>query len=155
MSDRVSVRVAVEGDARAITAFNLRLAKESEGRVLDPERVERGVRSILAGSACGRYWIAEQGGAPCGQCLVTIEPSDWGAGSYWWLQSVYVDPDHRGAGVFRALWDEIAARADAAGDVLSIRLYVERSNAAARAVYERLGMEPTGYLVYERAIPAP
>ena len=36
-----------------------------------------------------------------------------------------------------------------AGDVLGVRLYVERENSVARGVYEDLGMRRAGYLLYE------
>ncbi|HUP02249.1 MAG TPA: GNAT family N-acetyltransferase [Gemmatimonadota bacterium] len=148
----MTVRPAVAADAETIAGFNRRLAEESEGRVLDPHRVEHGVRSVLADPVRGRYWIAERNGIAFGQCLVTIEASDWGGGTYWWLQSVYVEPDHRGAGVFRGLWDAVVGAAHVAGDVLAIRLYVDRHNSGARAAYERLGMSETPYRIYERPL---
>ena len=37
----------------------------------------------------------------------------------------------------------------AAGDVVGIRLYVERENAAAQRTYAALGMTETPYRVYE------
>ncbi len=151
----VTVRAATPADTEVVAVFNRLLAAESEGRTLDPVRLERGVRSILENPSRGRYWLAERNGAVCGQCLVTTEPSDWGAGTYWWLQSVYVDPDHRQAGAFHALWEHVAAEANAAGDVVAIRLYVERGNASARAVYAGVGMEQTGYVVYELPLSPP
>jgi ribosomal protein S18 acetylase RimI-like enzyme len=43
--------------------------------------------------------------------------------------------------VFRTLYRHVREQAKAAGDVVGIRLYVERDNAAAQATYRRLGME--------------
>ena len=146
----IAVRAARPADADTIADYNLRLAAESEGRDLDPAVLGRGVRALLDDPARGRYWVAEMDGVPVGQCLVTTEWSDWTNGRYWWFQSVYVEPAHRGAGVFRALWDHVESAAREAGDVASLRLYVERENGSARAVYEKLGMEETGYLVYEK-----
>ena len=151
----IAIRAARPGDAEVIAEFNLRLARESEGRELDPDTIARGVRMLLADPARGQYWIAEDRGAestpaPAGQCLVTTEWSDWTNGRYWWFQSVYVPPEYRGRGVFRALWEHVEAAARREGDVASLRLYVERDNASARAVYEKLGMEKSGYIVYEK-----
>ena len=151
----IAIRAARPGDAEVIAEFNLRLARESEGRDLDPDTIARGVRMLLADPARGQYWIAEDRGAkstpaPAGQCLVTTEWSDWTNGRYWWFQSVYVPPEYRGRGVFRALWEHVEAAARREGDVASLRLYVERDNASARAVYEKLGMEESGYIVYEK-----
>lgn len=151
----VTVRAARESDAPLIADFNRRLARESEGRDLDPAILDRGVRALLADAARGQYWIAERDGAGIGQCLVTTEWSDWTNGRYWWFQSVYVAPEHRGGGIFRALWDHVESAARQAGDVASLRLYVETDNARARTVYETLGMRPTGYVVYERELDRP
>ena len=160
-SEAVRIRAARPSDAEVIAEFNLRLAKESEGRDLDRDTLLSGVRMLLSDPAHGQYWIAEApredgggdtGGAaePVGQCLVTTEWSDWTNGRYWWFQSVYVVPEWRGRKVFRALWDHVESSARKEGDVASLRLYVERDNASARTIYEKLGMEETGYLVYEK-----
>lgn len=159
----VRIRAARPTDADVIAEFNLRLASESEDRELDPDTLLRGVRMLLSDPTHGQYWIAEassegagrgDGGHPAaepvGQCLVTTEWSDWTNGRYWWFQSVYVVPEWRGRKVFRALWDHVESAARAAGDVASLRLYVERDNASARAIYQKLGMEETGYLVYQK-----
>lgn len=147
----LSIRAASAADAKVIAEFNLRLASESEGRELDPDTLAEGVRALLSDPNRGQYWIAEAGDRePVGQCLVTTEWSDWTNGRYWWFQSVYVAPEWRGRGVFRVLWDHVESSARKEGDVASLRLYVERDNTSARAVYEKLGMEQTGYLVYEK-----
>lgn len=147
-----AVRRAAEGDVGELVARNVALAAESEDRALDPATVEAGVRRILQDEGRGVYWVADVEGATRGQCLVTEEWSDWTGGRYWWFQSVYVDPDWRGRGVFRALWDAVGAAAVEAGDVATIRLYVERDNRSARDVYEALGMRETGYRIYERPV---
>jgi GNAT superfamily N-acetyltransferase len=166
----VRVRAARPSDAEVIAQFNRRLASESEGRDLDPDTLLRGVRMLLSDPTHGQYWVAEapteRGSAggdataggdaePVGQCLVTTEWSDWTNGRYWWFQSVYVVPEWRGHGVFRALWDHVESSARTEGDVASLRLYVERDNASARAIYEKLGMDETGYLVYEKWLTGP
>lgn len=160
-SGELRIRAARPSDAEVIAGFNRRLASESEGRELDPVTLLSGVRMLLSDPAHGQYWIAEapreggggdagDGAEPVGQCLVTTEWSDWTNGRYWWFQSVYVVPEWRGRKVFRALWDHVESSARKEGDVASLRLYVERDNTSARAIYEKLGMEETGYLVYEK-----
>ena len=42
--------------------------------------------------------------------MITYEWSDSRNGNIWWIQSVYVKPDFRGAGVFKALFDQVDAQ---------------------------------------------
>jgi len=146
------VRPAGAHDASVITDFNLRLAWETEHLRLDPEVVRRGVGRVLAEAGLGRYFVAEDGGRVVGQCSITYEWSDWRDGMWWWLQSVYVGKDARGAGAFRSLFDHVAGEARAAG-ALGLRLYVEQDNRVAQEVYVRRGMQRTPYQVYEWTLP--
>ena len=149
-----TIRAARPEDRDALIAFNAALAAETEGKHLDREILARGVAAALADPGRLRYWVAEGGrdGQVIGQAAVTPEWSDWRAGWIWWLQSVYVHPDHRGAGVFRALLDAIRSEARARGDVVGLRLYVEAENARAQAAYRALGLHPGGYHVYEEPL---
>ncbi|MFH5805122.1 GNAT family N-acetyltransferase [Alienimonas sp. DA493] len=141
-------------DAEAIAEFNLRLAEETEGKRLDPATVRAGVAAVLADPAKGRYFVARpaSGGAPVGCLMVTWEWSDWRNGAFWWIQSVFVRPERRGRGAFRQLLDHAAGAAEAAGAV-GLRLYAERENHAAHAVYGRCGFVAPGYVVFERSPP--
>lgn len=145
----IRIRVAVAADADTIAAFNRALADESEGRPLDVVRVGAGVRRLLSDPARGVYYVAERGGNVVGQMLVTREWSDWRDGWFWWIQSVYVAPDARRLGVYRRLHQHVAALARGAGDVCGLRLYVEKENTRAQAVYRQLGMTQTAYLLFE------
>jgi GNAT superfamily N-acetyltransferase len=143
------VRDATPHDAEVIARFNGALAEETEGRAPDADVLRRGVERGLAQPAMCRYWVAEAGGEVVGQAMVTYEWSDWRDGVLWWFQSVYVAPHARERGVFRALYEHVAALARADPDARGLRLYVEGDNARARRVYERLGMRDAGYLVFE------
>ena len=143
-----AIRRATLDDLETIVDFNIRLAAESEDIHLDRETVRRGVRGLLADAARGAYYVA---GAPgiVGQMMHTHEWSDWRNGDIWWIQSVYVHPDHRRQGVCKALYEHIRERAAADPGVVGVRLYVERENARAQATYAALGMRPGGYLVMQ------
>ena len=143
------IRRAAPNDAEVIVAFNLALAVESERRRLDRRVVARGVRRVVADPALGVYYVAERAGSVVGQLLITFEFSDWRDGTFWWIQSVYVAPACRQQGVYRALHQHVAQEARQARDVCGLRLYVDRRNARARAVYQRLGLMPTEYHLYE------
>ena len=88
----IHVRAATVADAAFLIAGNAAMALETEGVTLDPAILSRGVRAVLADSAKGRYFIAEQDGQAAGMMMVTWEYSDWRDGVFWWVQSVYVPP---------------------------------------------------------------
>jgi GNAT superfamily N-acetyltransferase len=146
----VSTRSAAEADLATIADFNSRLAWETEHKRLDPATIERGVRRALEAPGLCRYFVAEQNGQIVGQAMITLELTDWRDGVLWWLQSVYVADEHRGQGVFKALFQHIRSLAEADAEVRGLRLYVERDNQRAQRVYQQLGMQPSGHLVFER-----
>jgi len=153
----ISIRPAVFDDWPTIVEFNCRLAEESEGKRLDLAHVEPGVKALLSDPRKGRYFVAEANGGESGtqprivgQMMHTYEWSDWRNGDIWWLQSVYVHPDFRRLGVFRALFDRLMSEAEADPNVVGLRLYVEEQNMRAHATYESLGLAPGGYFVMER-----
>ncbi len=145
------IRQARLADHPAIADFNRRLALETEGKVLDPAVLDRGVAQALANPDRIRYWVAAvfDNDRIAGQAAITREWSDWRNGWLWWLQSVYVAEPFRGRGVFRALYQHIRMEALALPDVIGLRLYVENCNHAAQRTYQALGMKPGGYSVYE------
>lgn len=145
----VKIRQATEADARVIADFNRAMALETEHLELDADRVLRGVSALLADRAKGFYAVAEIEGRVVGQAMITYEWSDWRNGTFWWIQSVYVAPDHRGAGVFRALYHHLRGMGEADGGVCGLRLYVEHENERAQRIYEGLGMAPTHYRMME------
>jgi ribosomal protein S18 acetylase RimI-like enzyme len=144
------IRLATPADAEVIAEYNALMARETEHLELDRERLRRGVRAILEDASKGVYWVAEAEGRVVGQMMITYEWSDWRNAVFWWIQSVYVAPDCRGRGVFRSLYDHVTAMARADAGVCGVRLYVENANAAAQATYERIGMQRTGYTMFER-----
>jgi ribosomal protein S18 acetylase RimI-like enzyme len=145
----IDIRKAKPSDAATITEFNLRLATETEGLHLDADLVRRGVAALLHDPAKGLYFVAEVAGAVVGQVMITYEWSDWRNGNLWWLQSVYVKPEFRQSGVFRALFRHVESQARAQGDVPGLRLYMHDDNIRARRSYEKLGMKRTRYEVFE------
>jgi ribosomal protein S18 acetylase RimI-like enzyme len=145
----LKIREAVLSDAQLIADFNLLLAEESEGLHLDAARVQAGVAAVLEDPAKGMYYVAEMAGAVVGQLMITYEWSDWRNGNIWWIQSVFVKPEFRRAGVFRALYYHLQSLARSRQDVCSLRLYVHAENTRAIQSYERLGMSRTHYEIYE------
>lgn len=132
-----------------IAEFNIALCRETENKELDPTVVFEGVTSFLTDSKRGIYFIAERSHEIVGQTAITYEWSDWRNGEFWWIQSVYVHPDYRGKGVFRALYQHIQTLAKVDEHCCGIRLYMERDNAPARKAYGKLGFKEAGYEVLE------
>ena len=145
----VTVRSAGLPDADTIARFNMALALETENKRLDAAIARRGVEAALQHPDHARYFIADLNGAAVGQCMVTFEWSDWRAGLFWWIQSVYVHPNHRGRGVFKQLFEHVRRQARDGVNVCGLRLYVEAHNETAITAYRRLGMTPSGHVVYE------
>lgn len=143
------IRAATLDDAEVMIDFNRRLAAETEDKTLDLDRLAAGVRAALTTENTCLYFVAESHGRVVGQTMVTFEWSDWRNGWFWWIQSVYVHPDARRRGVFRALHDHVRRLARRREDICGIRLYVEHENHAAQETYRGLGMVPSGHLVYE------
>ncbi len=142
------IRRAGVDDVETIVQFNQALARETEDRQLEAERLQAGVqRALQLGDVM--YFVAERSGHVVGQVMVTREWSDWRCGYFWWLQSVYVDPRARRQGVFRKLYLHVRKLAGQQADCCGLRLYVESENDRAQQTYRQLGMNKTGYLVME------
>ncbi|MES2155586.1 MAG: GNAT family N-acetyltransferase [bacterium] len=145
----ILVRAATHADAPSLTRNTIAMASESEGMQLDAATVRRGTDTLLADAGKGRVFVAEHGGRIVGSTYVTFEWSDWHDAWYWWIQSVYVAPDHRGQHVYSALYRAVQDAARAAGNVRSIRLYVAGHNDQALRAYRGHGMAETPYKVFE------
>lgn len=150
----IHIRPAAKEDADTIVEFNRAMALETENRRLNLVALRQGVRTFLQSSKYGFYVVAElpevNGHTPVGQVMITYEWSDWRNGVFWWIQSVYVVPERRGQGMFRAIHDHILTKAKADPQVCGIRLYVERENHRAQTVYQRVGLTPSVYTVFEQ-----
>jgi GNAT superfamily N-acetyltransferase len=145
----LEIRPARPGDAAAIVDFQIRMARETEGMEHDLPPVARGVQAVLDDPAKGQYWVAESAGRVVGSLLTTWEWSDWRNGTVLWIQSVYVPLELRGSGIYRRLYEHLRERVLASPGLMGIRLYVDRRNAAAQRVYERLGMSREHYEMFE------
>lgn len=148
----VTVRAANRSDISHVVQWNAAMAWETERKTLDPVVLERGVTAVFDEPRRGFYLVAEQAGVAVGCLLVTYEWSDWRAGDFWWIQSVYVVETARRLGVFRRLYEAVEKRASQAGAV-GLRLYVETENERAQRTYAGLGMSRCHYYMYEAEFP--
>jgi GNAT superfamily N-acetyltransferase len=145
----MEIRNARPGDIEHLVEFNRAMALETEDKPLDVDVLRRGVTRFVTDGSLGRCLVAVQGDEVLGTLSVTSEWSDWRNGLFWWIQSVYVRPEARGAGVFTMLYAHTERLARADPEVIGLRLYVERENERAQRTYARLGMHETDYRIYE------
>lgn len=146
------VQQASLSDATDIARFQVAMAKESEDTELDYELVLRGVTEGLKDTNKGTYLVARnEEGRAIASLLITREWSDWRCGWYLWIQSVFVTPEYRRQGVYRAMYQKVKTIA-AGAQSPCVRLYVDKGNVKGLSTYKSLGMKESHYLLYEEDI---
>jgi len=91
--------------------------------------------------------------SPIGLAHLVFHPATWSAEDYCYLEDLYVDPAHRGAGVAKALFEAISDHARRRG-TRRVYWHTQEFNAPARSLYDTVGT-PTSFIVYERLIDTP
>lgn len=147
----ITIRRATAPDLAAIVAFNIAMAWETEALRLDQAAISAGVQGLYDQPQYGFYVVAESAGEVVGSLMITYEWSDWRNRVFWWIQSVYVRPEARGQGVYRALYEGVRAMGRDA-NCCGFRLYVEKTNETAQAVYRKLGMAESHYLMFDEGL---
>lgn len=148
----MNIRPATRNDSDALVGFNLAMALETEGKHLDRDVLSRGVEAVFGDEKKGFYLVAEDEGHVVGSLMVTYEWSDWRNGWFWWIQSVYIPPEHRGRRIYSQLYSYLKQRAAEAGNVCGFRLYAETENHHAHEVYKKVGMEAPHYVMFEECL---
>lgn len=124
------------------------MSLETESKPLSSDLIIQGVTYLMEHPDAGFYLVAETQG-PLSGCLgITYEWSDWRNGLFWWIQSVFVEPDFRRQSVFTSMYElvtDLAKQDNACG----LRLYVEKENTQAQATYKKLDMIETHYRLME------
>ena len=151
VSEDIVIRQARREDADILIRFSAAIAWETERRELDRERLRQGTLAVFDRADRGIFYVAEHrpSRGVVGQCLITYEWSDWRNAQFWWIQSVYVDPQWRRRGVYRRLHEAIKQKAQSTPGVCGIRLYVEHSNSIAQSVYEAMDLHRAKYQIWE------
>lgn len=141
------IRRASLDDLAVLVSFTLAEAQEAESIEGSAERVREGVRVGLEDPAVAMYWVLES--MDCGvvgSISAVREWSDWNAGYYWWIQSLFIKPDFRGRGLLKPLIEAVRQEAKRQG-ALELRLYAHRSNERALNAYRREGFREMAYQV--------
>lgn len=149
MLSEINIREAHKGDLAILVQNNQALAEETEALQLDSDILREGIEQALKREEC-HYFVAVIDEKVVGQTMITYEWSDWRNGIIWWIQSVYVHPAHRKQGIFRSLFKHIESLAKINPQVKALRLYVMQNNNAGKETYQSLGMNDSGYIVFEK-----
>ena len=137
-------------DSTTIIEHNCAMALETEGKVLDKQAAELGVKGLFDRPQFGFYLLANIGEKPAASLMVTYEWSDWRNGVFWWIQSVYVKTEFRRQGIYAAMYSELKKMAsESTTPVCGFRLYAETENIVAHATYKSSGMNACNYLMFE------
>lgn len=141
------IRRAHLADLKTLLDFALSEAKEAEGIRVNRGQVRKGIRAALEDESVAIYWVL-QGSRDeiVGNISVVKEWSNWKAGYYWWIQSLYIKPEHRGRGLLEALIQTVkeSARKNKA---LDLRLYVHKNNDRAIRAYRKSGFVHADYQI--------
>jgi ribosomal protein S18 acetylase RimI-like enzyme len=152
LSEEYRIREAVKADLDTLVAFTLQEAFEAEGVRKDAAGVRRGVEGAFQDPPQSVYWVVEDAhGRAIASTSVVTEWSDFHGGPYWWIQSIFIVPEHRGRGLVELLLDRIATMARLAG-ALDLRLYAHNSNERAFRVYRRCGFSTAPYTIMTRKL---
>lgn len=146
------IRLAEKRDIEAIVCFNRAMALETEGMDLDLDTLEKGVQAVLEDPEKGFYLVSEIDGQVRACLMVTFEWSDWRNGTFYWVQSVFVDKEYRKQGLYKGLYRHLQRLISEKSEVAGLRLYVEKNNTSAQRTYTKLGMKKTDYLLFEETL---
>jgi len=149
MTKRIHIRRAVEEDIPLIVQFNQDMAWETEALELENEILHEGVTALFNDPTKGFYVVGEIDNNVVGCLMITYEWSDWRNGMFWWIQSVYVKKAYRRKGVFKTLYNYVKTIQVDQHEAIGLRLYVDSDNFNAQKTYRELGMQRTGYQLFE------
>ena len=142
---KAHIRRANIQDLELLTNFTAQEAKEAENLEKIPSTLKKGIKAALEDNSKSIYWvIVDEFNRPFGNVSALKEWSDWNAGYYWWIQSMYILPEYRGKGYIQLLVDEVKKELKKENG-LELRLYVHDSNKAAIKAYKKVGFVKSDY----------
>ncbi|MEZ5196527.1 MAG: GNAT family N-acetyltransferase [Bacteroidales bacterium] len=145
----IDVKRAERVDIPTIVDFQIKMAFETEGFELNKGSIEKGVLAVFDDPSKGFYIVAVKQEEVIACLMLTPEWSDWRNGFFLWIQSLYVEKEFRGQGVFGLMYAYVQSQVRSSNDYKGIRLYVDLDNVLAQEVYKRIGMEESHYKMFE------
>lgn len=146
-SQNLVVRRATCLDLEKLVSFAIAEAGEAEKTSRSPELVREGVRVGLENDTIAMYWVLEDDVSEIiGNVSVVKEWSNWNAGYYWWIQSMFLHPEYRGKGLMDMLIEAVK-KAAKQEDAVEVRLYVHNKNERAIKAYRKSGFLDSDYRI--------
>ncbi len=145
------IRPATPADSDTLVVFTMSEALDAERRNLNRAEVQRGVAGAFDSPPKARYWVVETGGQVVACASVVTEWSNFRGGDYWWIQSLYILPEHRGHGLVDTILQHLVSEAKAAR-AIDLRLYGYNTNARALRAYQRFGFREAPYLILTKSL---
>ncbi len=155
----IKIRHAKDEDVEKIIDFQIACAKETEDRKLFLPDIERAVSLIITSmatgplvpSTLGEYIVVEnQRNEIVACCLLQNQFSDWNNGYYMWIESCYVQPDHRGKGILQKMYLFAEQLAINTGKILEIRSSVDLTNELMKKAIKKVGYNKTNYQIFSK-----
>jgi ribosomal protein S18 acetylase RimI-like enzyme len=143
------IRKATKEDIPVIAEFQQKMADETEKLKLDGNILLQGVGNVINDPSRGFYLLAVDQERIVGSMLLTPEWSDWRNSLFLWIQSLYVIPEYRKRGVFRMMYEHVRDMVQSSHEYAGLKLYVDRENTPAQAVYRKVGMKDSHYYLFE------
>ncbi len=145
----MKIRKAKPSELGILVSFQQKMALETENLELDSDMLHKGVQAVFDDENKGIYYVAVESNEVIASLMITYEWSDWRNGQVYWIQSVFVLPEHRGKGVYKQMYLHLKKIVDETPEILGLRLYVEKDNINAQKVYSKLGMDGEHYKMFE------
>ena len=150
----LTIRRAQLKDLDKLTLFVQKEAKESEGLDIDPETLRKGVEKALKDENIALYWVlVDKNDEPVGNISALREWSNFHAGFYWWIQSLYFVPEYRGKGYLSLLFDAVNTEIQKQGGI-ELRLMVHEKNKRAIKAYTKGGFTELPYKIMSKKLEA-
>lgn len=141
------VRKAELKDLPTLVDFIAAEFMEAEGSTNVPDTLENGIRRALIDNSVALYWVLlNEQNRLVGSVSVLQEWSDWHAGYYWWIQSLYIRPADRGKGYLCLLLNAVKSEMKRQNG-LELRLYVDADNQAAIKAYQKANFVHSKYKI--------
>ena len=135
------MRRATLEDVESLVALMSEFYAESDYR-LDPRRAAEAFRSLIADGRLGHAWLLESGREAVGYLVVTLGFSMEYGGPDAFVDDLYIRPQYRGLGIGTQALEEARTFCVASG-VRAVHIEVGHDNAAAKALYRKVGFEDT------------